>query len=93
MSISIAVVGDATDHGGRIITGSDTHKIGGKKIARLHDLVDCPKTYPDGRPHGINKIIEAHPTLSVGGRNVALHGHRTECGCSLIAGSTAKVGR
>ncbi|EDT40123.1 PAAR domain-containing protein [Burkholderia ambifaria] len=93
MSISIAVVGDTTDHGGRIITGSDTHKLGGKKIARLHDLVDCPETYPDGRPHGINKIIEAHPTLSVGGRYVALHGHRTECGCRLIAASTAKVGR
>jgi len=93
MSISIAVVGDTTDHGGRIITSSDTHKIGGKKIARLHDLVDCPETYPDGRPHGINKIIEAHPTLSVGGRYVALHGHRTECGCRLIAASTAKVGR
>jgi len=93
MSISIAAVGDTTDHGGRIITGSDTHKIGGKKIARLHDLVDCPETYPDGRPHGINKIIEAHPTLSVGGRYVALHGHRTECGCRLIAASTAKVGR
>jgi len=34
MSISIAVVGDATDHGGRIISGSDTHTINGKKIAR-----------------------------------------------------------
>lgn len=93
MSIRIAVVGDATDHGGRIISGSDTHKINGKKIARLHDLVDCPQKYPDGRPHGINKIIEAHPTITVGGRRVALHNHATECGCKLIAVSTAKVGR
>ena len=93
MSTSIAVVGDETDHGGRVVTGSDTHKIRGKKIARLHDLVDCPEKDPDGRPHGINQIIEAHPTLSVGGRYVALHGHRTECGCKLIATSTAKVGR
>jgi len=86
MSTSIAVVGDTTDHGGRIITGSETHTIRGKKIARLHDLVDCPL-------HGINKIVEGHPTIRVGGRQVALHGHRTECGCRLIAASTAKVGR
>jgi uncharacterized Zn-binding protein involved in type VI secretion len=93
MSISIVVVGDKTDHGGRVITGSDTHKLHGKKIARVHDLVDCPKNYSDGRPHGVNKIIEAHATITVGGRRVALHGHRTECGCRLIANSTAKVGR
>lgn len=93
MSTSIAVVGDATGHGGRIITGSETHQIRGKKVARLYDLVDCPAIYPDGRPHGVNRIIEAHPTLSMGGRHVALHGHRTECGCRLIAAATVKVGR
>jgi len=54
MSVPIAVLGDDTDHGGRIISGSDTHKIGGKPIARLYDLVDCPARYPDGRSHGIN---------------------------------------
>ncbi|WP_233235286.1 PAAR domain-containing protein [Bordetella sp. LUAb4] len=93
MSTSIAVVGDATDHGGQIITGSDTHKIKGQAIARLHDLVDCPKKYSGGRRHGVNKIIEGHPTISVGGRPVALHGYQTECGCRLISSSTAKAGR
>ena len=92
MSLSIAVVGDATDHGGRIITGSATHTIDGKPIARLHDLVNCPQRYPDGRPHGVNKITEAHSTLTVGGMPVALHGHRTECGCTLVSHSVASIG-
>jgi len=92
VSLPIAVLGDATDHGGRIITGSETHRIRDKPVARLHDLVDCPQRYPDGRPHGVNKIIEAHPTLTVGGVRVALHGHRTECGCALVSSTVARVG-
>ncbi|VWD41853.1 PAAR repeat-containing protein [Burkholderia lata] len=92
MALKVIVVGDATSHGGRVITGSETHSIDGKKIARLHDLVDCPEKYPDGRPHGVNKIVEAHPTVTIDGQRVALHGHRTECGCTLIGSMTASVG-
>lgn len=92
MSLSIIVVGDSTSHGGRVITGSDIHTIGGKSIACLNDLVDCPERYPDGRPHGVNKIIEAQPSFTIGGEHVALHGHRTECGCTLIGSTTARVG-
>jgi uncharacterized Zn-binding protein involved in type VI secretion len=92
MSIPIAVVGDPTDHGGKIVTGSETHMIGGAKIARLHDLVDCPLTYPDGKPHGLNKIVEAHPTLTIDGIRVALRGHRTECGCAITGNSCAAAG-
>ena len=92
MSLPIAVVGDSTDHGGKIVTGSGTHKIGGKPVARLNDLVNCPQKYPNGQPHGINRIIEAHPTLTVGGIRVALHGHHTECGCALISSTVARVG-
>ncbi len=92
MTLQIIVVGDETSHGGRVTTGSQTHSIGGKAIARLFDLVDCPQAYPDGRLHGINKIIEAHPTFTVGDRRVALHGHHTECGCTLIGSTTASMG-
>ncbi|WP_321800310.1 PAAR domain-containing protein [Burkholderia sp. BCC1988] len=92
MAMQIIVVGDLTSHGGRVISGSDTHNVGGKRIARLFDLVDCPQKYSDGRPHGINKIIEAHPTFTIGGVRVALHGHHTECGCALIGSTTACVG-
>ena len=92
MSLLIILVGDSTDHGGKVVTGSSTHKIGGRSVARLNDLVDCPQKYPDGRPHGVNKIIEAHPTFAIGGRRVALHGHHTECGCTLIGSTSASVG-
>ncbi|WP_250475288.1 PAAR domain-containing protein [Caballeronia sp. GAFFF1] len=92
MSLRIILVGDTTDHAGIVITGSSTHRIGGRSVARLHDLVDCPQKYPDGRPHGINKIIEAHPTFMIGGQRVALHGHHTECGCTLIGSASADVG-
>ncbi|MDR5739547.1 MULTISPECIES: PAAR domain-containing protein [unclassified Caballeronia] len=92
MSLPVICVGDRTDHGGKVITGSSTHKISGRSVARLNDLVDCPQTYPDGRPHGINKIIEAHPTFIVGGQRVALHGHHSECGCTLIGSTSATIG-
>ncbi|MDN7718085.1 MULTISPECIES: PAAR domain-containing protein [Burkholderia] len=92
MALPIIVVGDTTSHGGRVISGSDIHTIGGKAIARLHDLVDCPEKYPDGKSHGINKIIEAHSTLTIGGERVALHGHHTECGCILIGSTATQVG-
>ncbi|RKP45176.1 PAAR domain-containing protein [Trinickia fusca] len=91
MASQIIVVGDQTSHGGKVISGSEDHTIHGKPIARLHDLVDCPEKYPDGRPHGVNKIIEAHPTFTIGGERVALHGHRTECGCTLIGSTAASV--
>jgi uncharacterized Zn-binding protein involved in type VI secretion len=92
MTLLIILVGDTTSHGGEVITGSSTHTIGNRQIARLHDLVDCPQTYPDGRPHGVNKIIEAHPTFTIGGQRVALHGHHTECGCTLIGSGSATIG-
>ncbi|KDB10494.1 PAAR repeat-containing protein [Burkholderia sp. lig30] len=92
MSRKIIVVGDTTSHGGRVITGSDIHTIGGRRIARLDDLVDCPEKYPDGRPHGINRITEAHRTFTIGNRRVAMHGHRTECDCTLIGSVTADAG-
>jgi len=92
MALQIIVVGDSTTHGGKFITGSETHKIDNKPIARLHDLVDCPQSYPDGRPHGVNKIVEAHATFVIGGQPVALHGHHTECGCTLIGSVAASIG-
>ncbi|WP_092005820.1 PAAR domain-containing protein [Paraburkholderia lycopersici] len=90
--LQIIVVEDSTSHGGKVITGSELHTIDGRKTARLHDLVDCLEKYPDVRPHGVNKIIEAHPTFTIGGKQVALHGHHSECGCTLIASVPASVG-
>jgi uncharacterized Zn-binding protein involved in type VI secretion len=57
MALQIIVMGEPTSHNGKVISGSEIHTIGGKQITRLHDLVDCPQRYPDGRLHGVNEII------------------------------------
>jgi uncharacterized Zn-binding protein involved in type VI secretion len=89
MSNKIIVVGDSTDHGGKVISGSSLHTIDGVSIARLGDEVDCPQHYPSGKPHGVNKIITSHPRVKVGGVPVAVDGCATECGCKLIGSKRA----
>ena len=88
----IITVGDKTDHGGTVISGSPSHDIRGRAIARLGDKVDCPQFYPGGKPHGVNKIITAHDTSTVNGVPVAVEGCTTECGCKLIGSLSATVG-
>jgi uncharacterized Zn-binding protein involved in type VI secretion len=92
MSLIIITVGDTTTHGGRVISGSPTHTLRGRQIARLGDLVDCVAHYPDGRPHGVNKIIECSAAVTVGGIPVVLEGHKCECGCALIGSQPGTVG-
>lgn len=88
MALPIVRLGDSTSHGGKVISASSTHLIGGIGIARVGDKVTCPIT-----GHGINSIVEGAATYLIGGRMVALHGHRCACGCSLIASLiTAKYG-
>ena len=84
MSLKIITVGDKTDHNGTVISGSPTHDIRGRPIARLGDQVDCPQSYPSGKLHGVNKIITAHSTFTASGVPVAVEGCTTECGCTLI---------
>ena len=43
MSLKIIVVGDATDHGGKVISGSPLHDVDGKPVARFGDQVDYPQ--------------------------------------------------
>lgn len=80
MALPIVRLGDATSHGGKVISASSTHFIGGIGIARVGDKITCPIS-----GHGINSIVEGAPTYLIGGRMVALHGHRCACGCTLIA--------
>lgn len=75
----VIVLGDATSHGGKVLTGSPSHTIHGKPIARQGDMVSCPKP-----GHGENAIAEGDPGFVIDGRPVALEGHRSACGCSLI---------
>ena len=78
------VFGDATDHGGKAISGSPVHTVDGPPIARLGDEVDCPQHYPSGKRHGVNNIITAHPTVKVGDVPIAVQDCVTECGCTFI---------
>ncbi|MGY2485379.1 PAAR domain-containing protein [Cupriavidus sp. CP313] len=92
MSGTLIRKGDATSHKGVVITGSEEDLLDGKPMARLGDLVDCPGHYPDGRPHGINKIITATSGLMLGDREAACAGDMTECGCTLLGSSDASAG-
>lgn len=91
MARKIVTVGDKTDHGGNVISGSPSHKINGRAIARKGDMVSCPQFYPGGKPHGVNKIITGHPTVKVNGTPVAVEDCVTECGCKLIGSLAAFV--
>lgn len=92
MPLKIITVGDKTDHGGTVISGSPSHTIFGRSVARLGDQVDCPQYYPGGKPHGINKIITAYNQITVGGVPIAIDGCTTECGCKLIGSVAATAG-
>jgi uncharacterized Zn-binding protein involved in type VI secretion len=80
MGLPIVRLGDLTSHGGRVITASPTHTILGIGIARVGDKLRCPMP-----GHGVSVIVEGAASFSIGGRMVALHGHRGACGCTLIS--------
>jgi len=48
MSKRIAVMGDATNTGGKVITASGTSFFGASGIALLGDLASCPKCKSTG---------------------------------------------
>lgn len=72
-------IGDKTTHGGQVLAGSSTMIFQGIGVARIGDPVSCP--IPG---HGPTKIIEGHPTIMDNGLQVAFHGHKCACGCTLI---------
>lgn len=72
---------DSTDHGGEVITASDTMHYGGRRVARKGDLVTCP-LHPAINP---NLIIEGDEKITDHGVPVARHGHKAMCGCHLIS--------
>ncbi|MFB9289325.1 PAAR domain-containing protein [Pseudoduganella plicata] len=80
MARAIVRLGDKTTHGGTVVSASLTHTLRGIGIARKGDMVSCPLP-----GHGTNPIVEGCHVFIVDGRGVALHGHKTACGCALIA--------
>ena len=73
------VKGDKTSHGGTVLAGSPFSDCDGKPIARIGDMVACPKC------RGIFPIAEGDQSTVVDGAPVAYHGCKVACGASLIA--------
>ena len=72
-------LGDATDHGGVVITASSPHLIYGKPVARVGDTVTCPIN-----GHGPTVIVTGDPTTVIDGKPVARQGDLCACGARLI---------
>lgn len=70
--------GDTTTHGGTVIVASSTLQIDDRRVAVVGVTVLCPRC-------GTTAIVEGDPCWRLSGARVALHGHRTSCGASLIA--------
>ncbi|WP_186139908.1 PAAR domain-containing protein [Burkholderia gladioli] len=72
--------GDTTDHGGKVLACSPDHKVDDRSIARLGDMVSCPKC------GGVYPIVQvAQRGMTMGGKHPAFEGDKTACGASLIA--------
>jgi uncharacterized Zn-binding protein involved in type VI secretion len=73
-------IGDKTSHGGQVITVYGEMEIRGRIVARIGDLVSCPKC--KGGPF---KIIEGDIDVTDKNIPVAFEGHKTECGAVLLS--------
>ena len=80
MSKQVAVLGDATNYGGRIITASGNGYCGIDGVALLGDLASCPKCGSAGR------IIEGASNFIIDGKPVAYDGCIIACKCKPVGG-------
>ncbi|MCA8031642.1 PAAR domain-containing protein [Burkholderia arboris] len=78
---NLAYEGDATTHGGRVLTGSDRIKLKGRRAARIGDKVSCPI-------HGDNEIVEGSSRMKDGTTQLSRDGDHTRCGAVLNASSS-----
>lgn len=82
----VILLGDTTTHGGKVITASSTFEYMGIKVARVGDMVKCPKckgTYP---------IAEGAVSAFDHTGKIARHGDKVACGATLIAGGGVAFG-
>ena len=80
MSKQVAVLGDVTNYGGRIITASGQGYCGMDGVALLGDLASCPKCGSAGR------IIEGANNFIIDGKPVAYDGCIIACKCKPVGG-------
>ncbi|EKS9915566.1 MULTISPECIES: PAAR domain-containing protein [Burkholderia] len=72
-------VGDSTDHGCQVKTGSERSVVMGRSVARVGDRCTCQVGL------GECEILEGDKGIQIDGRAVAFDGHRTSCGAALIS--------
>ncbi|MCE5313996.1 MAG: PAAR domain-containing protein [Armatimonadota bacterium] len=80
MASHIARLGDASDHGGVIISAASRTFINGKAAARKGDLHSCPR-------HGVTAIVSGSDTIIIEGQPAARVGDKTACGAVITSGS------
>jgi uncharacterized Zn-binding protein involved in type VI secretion len=74
-------LGDATSHGGKVISVSATHfTVDGIAVARIGDACSCPI-----KEHDNCTIAEGNAGHVIDGIPVAYDGNKTSCGATLIA--------
>ncbi|WP_242688601.1 PAAR domain-containing protein [Photorhabdus tasmaniensis] len=79
MSKTVILLGDMTDHGGKVITAIEQYTYNSISIAGKGDWVECPQC------KGAFPIIEGSNALQYKGKPIALEGMQTACGATLIA--------
>lgn len=72
-------IGDATSHGGKVISACTDFKALGKSIAVNGDMTQCPKC-KGNFPIEVSSSDRLHR-----GKMVAYHGDKTACGAALIS--------
>ncbi|MBR8316534.1 PAAR domain-containing protein [Burkholderia dolosa] len=72
-------VGDSTDHGCQVQTGSERSVVMGRAVARVGDRCTCQSGL------GECEILEGDEHVRIDGRAVTFDGHRTSCGAVLIS--------
>ena len=77
---------DATTHGGTIVDGAGTVRIGGEPAARLDDPHTCPLSTEAGTPHVGGVITEGSRTVRIGRKAAARMGDSCDCNTVGIAG-------
>lgn len=86
MSRPFIVMGDTTSHGGTVISADLTCDIHGKYMARIGDLVVCPKC------KGVFAITSgATDVVDNTGRGYARHLDTTACGARLVSGQITTI--
>lgn len=83
MSYPVSKIGDTSDHGGAIITGSASFVVSGIPVARVGDILACPI-------HGDNPIVSSLVINAQDeGKPLAHIGSKTQCGATITTGDTA----